>query len=93
MGITGLLPLLKDITCDVLLRSFSGKVAAIDVYCCMASQNCYFLRRRDNFRDRNNAVRINTSFLHVLKLLDCECKLVFGTLLTSDIFSGILTRA
>ena len=33
MGITGLLPLLKDITCDVHLRSFSGKVAAIDVYC------------------------------------------------------------
>ncbi|CAH3144950.1 unnamed protein product [Porites evermanni] len=33
MGITGLLPLLKGITCDVHLRSFSGKVAAIDVYC------------------------------------------------------------
>ena len=33
MGITGLLPLLKDITCDVHLRSFSGKEAAIDVYC------------------------------------------------------------
>ena len=33
MGITGLLPLLKDITCNVHLRSFSGKVAAIDVYC------------------------------------------------------------
>ena len=36
----------------------------------LASQNCYFLCRRDNFRDRNNAVRINTSFLHVLKVLD-----------------------
>ena len=33
MGITGLLPLLKDIACDVHLRTFSGKVAAIDVYC------------------------------------------------------------
>ena len=33
MGIIGLFPLLKDITCDVHLRSFSGKVAAIDVYC------------------------------------------------------------
>ncbi|CAH3166803.1 unnamed protein product [Porites lobata] len=33
MGITGLLPLLKDITCDFHLRSLSGKVAAIDVYC------------------------------------------------------------
>ena len=30
MGITGLLPLLKDITWDVHVRSFSGKVAAID---------------------------------------------------------------
>ena len=33
MGITGLLPLLKDITWDVHVRSFSGKVAAIDAYC------------------------------------------------------------
>ena len=33
MGITGLLLLLKDIRCDVHLRSFSGKVATIDVYC------------------------------------------------------------
>ena len=33
MGITALLPLLKDITSDVHVRSFSGKVAAIDAYC------------------------------------------------------------
>ena len=33
MGITGLLPLLKDITWDVHVRSLSGKVAAIDAYC------------------------------------------------------------
>ena len=33
MDITGRLPLLKDITCDVHVRSLSGKVAAIDVYC------------------------------------------------------------
>ena len=32
MGITGPLPLLKDITCNVHLGSFSGKVAAINVY-------------------------------------------------------------
>ena len=38
----------------------------------LASQNCYFLCRRDNFRDRNNAVRINTSFLHVLEVLDFQ---------------------
>ena len=31
-GITGLLPLLQDITRDVHVRSFSGKVAAIDAY-------------------------------------------------------------
>ena len=76
MGITGLLPLLKHITCDVRLRSFSGKVAAIHVYCC----------QRDNFRDRNNVVRIITSFLHVLKVLDFEHKLLFSALLTSDFF-------
>ncbi|CAH3184612.1 unnamed protein product, partial [Porites lobata] len=45
MGITGLLPLLKDITCDVHFRSFSGKNRRL----LLASQNCYFLCRRDNF--------------------------------------------
>ena len=59
----------------------------------LASQNCYFLCRRDNFRDRNNAVRINTSFLHVLKVLDFERKLLFSALLTSDFFPGTLTCA
>ena len=52
----------------------------------LASQNCYFLCRSDNFRDRNTAVRINTSFLHVLKVLDFERKLLFSALLTSDFF-------
>ena len=33
MGTTGLLLLLKDITCDVPLRSFSRKVATINLYC------------------------------------------------------------
>ena len=59
----------------------------------LASQNCYFLCRRDNFRDRNNAVRVNTSFLHVLKVLDFERKLLFSALITSDFFSGTLTCA
>ena len=59
----------------------------------LASQNCYFLCRRDNFRDRNNAVRINTSFLHVVKVLDFERKLLFSALLTSDFFPGTLTCA
>ena len=59
----------------------------------LASQNCYFLCRRDNFRDRNNAVRINTSFLHVVKVLDFERKLLFSALLTSDVFPGTLTCA
>ena len=52
----------------------------------LASRNCCFLCRRDNFRDRNNAVRINTSFLHVVKVLDFERKLLFSALLTSDFF-------
>ena len=53
----------------------------------LASQNCYFLCRRDNFRDRNNAVRIITSFLHLLKVLDFKRKLLFSALLTSGCFS------
>ena len=52
----------------------------------LASQNCYFLCRRDWFWDRSNAVRINTSFLHVPKVLDFERKLLFSALLTSDFF-------
>ena len=92
MGITGLLPLLKDTTCDVQLRSFSGKVAAIDVYCWLNKTVC-FLWRRDWFCDRSNAVRINTSFLHVPKVLDFEHKLLFSALLTTDFFSGTLTCA
>ena len=59
----------------------------------LASRNCYVLCRRDNFRDRNNAVRINTSFLHVVKVLDFERKLLFSALLTSDFFPGTLTCA
>ena len=52
----------------------------------LASRNCYFLCRRDNFWDRNNAVRINTSFLNVVKVLDFERKLLFSALLISDFF-------
>ena len=53
----------------------------------LALQNCYsFLCRRDNFRDLNTAVRINTSFLHVFKVLDFEIKLLFSALLTSIFF-------
>ena len=60
----------------------------------LALQNCYsFLCRRDNFRDLNTAVRINTSFLHVFKVLDFEIKLLFSALLTSIFFSGTLTCA
>ena len=59
----------------------------------LAPQKGYFLCRRDNFRDRYNAVRINTSFLHVLKVLDFERKLLFSALLTSDFFPGTLTCA
>ena len=53
----------------------------------LALQNYYiFLCRRDNFRDLNTAVRINTSFLQVLKVLDFESKLLFSALLTSIFF-------
>ena len=53
----------------------------------LASQNIYFLCRRDTeIRDRNNAVRINTSLFHVLKVLEFKRKLLFSALLTSDFF-------
>ena len=84
MGITGLLPLLKDITCDAHLRSFSGKVAAIDVYCWLHKTVISVSKRQ--FWDRSNAVRISTSFLHVPKVFDFERKLLFSALPTSDFF-------
>ena len=54
----------------------------------LASRDYYFLCLWDNFRDRNNTVRINTSFLHVVKLkcLILNVKLLFSTLPTSDVF-------
>ena len=73
---------LRDITCDVHLRPFSGKVAGIDVFCWL--HKTVILCRRDNCRYRNNAVRINTAFLHVVKVLDFERKLLFSALPTSD---------
>ena len=45
------------------------------------------------FSDWSNAVRINTSFLHVPKVLEFERKLLFSALLTSHFFSGTLTCA
>ena len=88
MGITGFLPLLKDTTCDVHLRSFCGKVAAIDVYCWL-----HKTVSKRQFWDRSNAVRINASFLHLPKVLDFERELLFSTPFTSDFFSGTLTCA
>ena len=55
----------------------------------LASQNCVSKR----FWDRSNTVRINTSFLHLPKVLDFERKLLFSTPFTSDFFSGTLTCA
>ena len=92
MGITGLLPLLKDnmrCSLEISLRKGGRNRCLLLTF----SQNCYFLCQRDNFRDRNTAVRINTSFLDELKVLDLEHKLFFTALLTSDFFSGTLTCA
>ena len=33
MGISGLLPMLKEISEDIHIKSFAGQVAAIDAYC------------------------------------------------------------
>ena len=85
IGITGLLPLLKDITRDVHLRSFSGKVAAQSTFTAGFTELLFSVSKRE-FWDRSNAVRINTSFLHVLKVFDFERKLFFSALLTSDFF-------
>ena len=92
MGIIGLFPLLKDITCDVHLRSFSGKVAAIDVYCWL-HETVVFCVEEIILGIETAPVRINTSFLHVVKVLDLERKLLFSALLTSDFFPGTLTCA
>ncbi|CAH3119150.1 unnamed protein product [Porites lobata] len=48
MGITALLPLLKDIACDVHFENFLWK-GGRNRRLLLASQNCYFLCRRDNF--------------------------------------------
>ena len=86
MGITGLLPLLKDIACDVHLRSFSGKVAAIDVYC--------WLPKTVSFCVKEIILGIETTWyvssIHSYMCLKClilnVLKLLFSALLTSDFF-------
>ena len=85
MGITGLLPLLKDITCDVHLRSFSGKVAAIDVY--------YWLHKTVIFRVEEINFGIEaTRYVSTLRSYMClKCLILnvsfsLALLLTSDFF-------
>ena len=68
------------------MRSFSGKVAAIDVYCWL-HETVVFCVEEIILGIETAAVRINTSFLHVVKVLDFERKLLFSALLTSDFFS------
>ena len=74
MGITGLLPLLKDITCDVHLRSFSGKVAAIEVYCWLHKTVIFCVEE------------IILGSKQRGKALDFERKLLFSPPFTSDFF-------
>ena len=94
MGITGLLPLLKDITCDVHLRSFSGKVAAIDVYCWLHKTVIFWVEKIDFGIEATRYVSTLRSYISVPnKVLDFERKLLFSALLTTDFFSGTLTCA
>ena len=94
MDITGLLPLLKDITCDVHLRSFSGKVAAIDVYCWLHKTVIFCVEEIDFGIEATRYVSTLRSYISVPnKVLDFERKLLFSALLTTDFFSGTLTCA
>ena len=93
MGITGLLPLLKDITWDVHVRSFSGKVAAIDAYC--------WLHKAAIFCAEEIILGIETTrYVSTLRSYTClKCMILnvsfsLVVLFTSDfIFSGTLTCA
>ena len=86
MGITGLLPFLKDITCDVHLRSFSGKVAAIDVYCWLHKTVIFCVEEIILGIETTRYVSSLHSYMCLIKVLDFERKLLFNALLTSDFF-------
>ena len=83
MGITGLLPLLKDITCDVHLRSFSGKVAAIGVNCWLHKTVIVCVEE----------IILGIETTRYVSTLRFERKLLFSALLASDFFPGTLTCA
>ena len=85
----------KDITCDVHVRSFSGKVAAVDVYCWL---------HKAIFCAEEIILGIETTrYVSTLRSYTClKCLIlnvsfsffIFCPLLTSDfIFSGTLTCA
>ena len=94
MGIIGLFPLLKDITCDVHLRSFSGKVAAIDVYCWLHETVVFCVEEIILGIETTRYVSTLRSYMWLInKVLDFERKLLFSALLTSDFFPGTLTCA
>ena len=94
MGIIGLFPLLKDITCDVHLRSFSGKVAAIDVYCWLHETVVFCVEEIILGIETTRYVSTLRSYMWLInKVLDFERKLLFSALLNSDFFPGTLTCA
>ena len=94
MGIIGLFPLLKDIACDVHLRSFSGKVAAIDVYCWLHETVVFCVEEIILGIETTRYVSTLRSYMWLInKVLDFERKLLFSALLTSDFFPGTLTCA
>ena len=92
MGITGLLPLLKDITCDVHLRSFSGKVAAIDVYCWLHKTVIFCVEEIILGIETTRYVSTLRPYMW-LKCLILNVSFFFSALLTSDFFPGTLTYA
>ena len=85
MGITGLLPLLKDITCDVHLTSFSGKVAAMDVYCWLHKTVIFCVEEINFGIEATRYVSTLRSYM-CLKCLILNVNFSLALFLTSDLF-------
>ena len=92
MDITGLLPLLKDITCDVHLRSFSGKVAAIDVYCWLHKTVIFCVEEIDFGIEATRYVSTRRSYM-CLKCLILNVSFSLALFSPQIFFPGTLTCA
>ena len=92
MGITGFLPLLKDITYDVHLRSFSGKVATIDVYCWLHKTVIFCVEEINLGIEATRYVSTLRSYM-CLKCLILHVSFSLALFSPQILFSGTLTCA